>query len=108
MEWKYKETNGRVVAGENSCKNKGQCIPINNRINNKDFICLCTEEYTGLNCEYKSNQININFHKEIIRKSTIYIYIAAATTADIMIENHNTQGLNSHLYYEVLGSFTKF
>ena len=45
----------------NPCKNHGQCVPVNDRISKNRFICLCTEDYMGTYCEYKSNRIDINF-----------------------------------------------
>ncbi|CAF4244985.1 unnamed protein product, partial [Rotaria sordida] len=50
----------------NPCQKNGQCIPINDRINKNGFICLCNEGYIGLNCEYKSNRIDITFRTDVI------------------------------------------
>jgi hypothetical protein len=48
----------------NPCQNNGQCVPINDH--KQDFICLCSEDYMGLYCEYKSNRIDIIFKLDII------------------------------------------
>ncbi|CAF3390101.1 unnamed protein product [Rotaria sp. Silwood2] len=50
----------------NLCKNDGKCVPINDRISNIDFTCLCTEDYMGSYCEYKSYRIDIHFKTDII------------------------------------------
>ncbi|CAF1513678.1 unnamed protein product, partial [Adineta steineri] len=61
----------------NPCQNNGQCMPIDDRINEKDFICFCSEGFMGLNCQYKSNQIDIHFKTNII-PSIIFVHLINA------------------------------
>ncbi|CAF4037284.1 unnamed protein product, partial [Adineta steineri] len=42
----------------NPCKNHGLCIAMDDRIKKNDYICLCTEDYMGSNCENRSNEID--------------------------------------------------
>ncbi|CAF0843443.1 unnamed protein product [Adineta ricciae] len=50
----------------NLCQNNGVCIPGNDRITKEKFLCLCTEDYTGSYCQYRSNRIDIHFKTDEI------------------------------------------
>ncbi|CAF4117430.1 unnamed protein product, partial [Rotaria sp. Silwood1] len=61
----------------NLCKNDGICVLINDRISNKDFTCICTEDYMGSYCEYKQYRIDIHFRTDII-PSIIFVQFLTA------------------------------
>jgi hypothetical protein len=95
---------------DNPCKNNGQCIPVDDRINKHDFICLCTEHYMGTNCEYQSNRIDIHFKTDII-PSIIFAHFIIAfddkqheriTTFKKVPFDHQSISLFTSLSYNIL------
>ena len=43
------------------CKNGGQYIPVDDRLSEKDFTCLCAEGFSGPTCETINTRISIAF-----------------------------------------------
>ncbi|CAF4997182.1 unnamed protein product [Rotaria sp. Silwood1] len=55
------------------CQHGGTCIPHGQRLLEKDFLCICSEEYEGIFCEKRRMRINIAFNNIPI-PSTILIH----------------------------------
>ncbi|CAF1509979.1 unnamed protein product, partial [Adineta ricciae] len=58
----------------NACQNHGRCVLLDNIIGTKNYMCICSEEFYGLNCEFQKNRLTIFFHEMDI-PSYIQVYV---------------------------------
>ncbi|CAF3742556.1 unnamed protein product [Adineta steineri] len=67
-------------SSNNSCENNGLCIPIDDRININDFICLCNDNFYGKRCENQiTDGIYIELNEDIIQQvSIVFIHFIKA------------------------------
>jgi hypothetical protein len=49
----------------NTCYNGGHCLPLDERIAEFSFMCVCPLGYSGLKCEHKATQIRYSFMSDI-------------------------------------------
>ncbi|UJR16910.1 hypothetical protein I4U23_003808 [Adineta vaga] len=65
-----------------TCENNGISVPLDDRFNMKQFICLCKENFHGEKCEYNKSRIDIELTDEIIgeTKMIYFHYITAFET----------------------------
>jgi hypothetical protein len=59
------------VCQSNTCKNGGQCIPVDERILENQFTCLCSEGFSGSTCKIVNTKIFITFKRIIIPQSIL-------------------------------------
>ncbi|CAF1493105.1 unnamed protein product [Adineta ricciae] len=59
----------------NYCENNGQCIVTSEQIIDKNYQCLCSEQFQGARCEYPKSILRISFHSlDVSAYLIIYIY----------------------------------
>jgi hypothetical protein len=58
----------------NSCQHNEVCIPDDDRISLTTLTCLCSEEYSGEQCQNRSTRIDIQLN-EILISNTSLIFI---------------------------------
>ena len=58
-----------------TCFNKGECLSVDEyRTSQKKFLCICSKEFTGNQCEIPRTKLLIIFDKNITLPSVIFIH----------------------------------
>ncbi|CAF1415316.1 unnamed protein product [Adineta steineri] len=59
----------------NACQNHGQCVLLDNTIGTNNYMCICSDEYYGSNCQYQKNKLTINID-DLPTPTHIQVYIS--------------------------------
>ena len=58
----------------NPCQNDGFCTPADERIMERTFSCMCSEEFSGDQCEIRNIRLDVTFSKDIQVPSFLHAY----------------------------------
>ena len=62
-------------ANHSLCKNGGHCIPLDDYTTTDDnFICMCSNGFSGKQCEIVDTQLILTFNRSIILSQSIFIH----------------------------------
>ncbi|CAF2956955.1 unnamed protein product [Rotaria sp. Silwood2] len=59
------------------CINNGQCVPGDERYISRQMsesMCICSEEYFGIQCEHRQTRIDISLHHELMIPSSLLVH----------------------------------
>src|SRR5262249_18732203 len=46
----------------NVCQNNGQCIPADVTISESDYTCICSDQFSGRNCEESKSRLDVSLN----------------------------------------------
>ncbi|CAF1216270.1 unnamed protein product [Adineta steineri] len=67
----------RSSCRRDTCSYHGLCIPMDERVSEQGFICICNEQYFGLRCEHSVLRIDITFSHMSIPTGILLHFIEA-------------------------------
>ncbi|CAF2691574.1 unnamed protein product, partial [Rotaria sp. Silwood2] len=65
----------KSICQNNTCMNRGLCVPYNDRISFTNFTCICQDGFSGKRCEHKDVKIDISFIDVPIPQSLLVHFI---------------------------------
>ena len=65
----------------NPCAHNGECVPVDHRIAEEEFICLCTEDFMGPRCEQEVTRIDVTLNIAVIPPSIFVHFITKKDNA---------------------------
>jgi len=65
-----------------ACQNRGQCVPVDKTIPEKNYTCLCSDRFFGQNCQYEKAKLDVAITDLIMPSYLVAYFFSLSNKSD--------------------------